>query len=94
MFVNTHSLTVSPWTITHRPFENNVHKIAYAVLPLLLLLRLANPGPAGVALGVTFLVGSLMSNVSWEIDTRERERGRRGERGLLLLILSNTLLVV
>eukprot|EP00903_Cladosiphon_okamuranus_P020326 g18649.t1 len=53
---------VSPWTITYRPFENNVHKIAYAVLPLLLLLRLVNPGPAGVALGTTFLVGSLMSN--------------------------------
>eukprot|EP00752_Nemacystus_decipiens_P002026 g1941.t1 len=52
----------SPWTITHRPFENNVHKIAYAVLPLLLLLRIVNPGPAGVTLGVTFLVGSLMSN--------------------------------
>lgn len=43
-----------------------MHKIAYAVLPLLLLLRIVNPGPAGVALGVTFLVGSLMSNVSWE----------------------------
>lgn len=41
-----------------------MHKIAYAVLPLLALLRLVNPGPAGVALGVTFLVGSLMSNVS------------------------------
>ncbi|CAM9387222.1 unnamed protein product, partial [Hapterophycus canaliculatus] len=51
-----------PWTITHRPFENNVHKIAYAVLPLLAVLRLVNPGPAVVALGVTFLVGSLMSN--------------------------------
>ncbi|CAM9440659.1 unnamed protein product [Ascophyllum nodosum] len=51
----------SPWTITHRPFENNVHKIAYAVLPLLALLRWSNPGPIGVALGVTFLVGSLMS---------------------------------
>lgn len=53
----------SPWTITYRPFENNVHKICYAVLPLLGLLRLANPGPAGVTLGVTFLVGSLMSQV-------------------------------
>ncbi|CAM9326467.1 unnamed protein product [Ectocarpus sp. 12 AP-2014] len=52
----------SPWTITYRPFENNVHKIAYAVLPLLAMLRLVNPGPAGVALGVTFLIGSLMSN--------------------------------
>lgn len=60
--------SASPWTITHRPFENNVHKIAYAVLPLLLLLRLANPGPAAVALGTTFLVGSLMSNVSREVQ--------------------------
>ncbi|CAN0492821.1 unnamed protein product, partial [Hapterophycus canaliculatus] len=34
----------SPWTITHRPFENNVHKVTYAALPLLALLRLADPG--------------------------------------------------
>lgn len=53
----------SPWTITYRPFENNVHKICYAVLPLLAFLRLINPGPAGVALGVTFLLSSLMSQV-------------------------------
>lgn len=52
----------SPWTITYRPFANNVHKIAYAVLPLLTLLRVVNPGPAGVAFGTVFLVGSLMSN--------------------------------
>lgn len=65
-FAYSGSASGSPWTITYRPFENNVHKIAYAVLPLLALLRLVNPGPAGVALGVTFLVGSLMSNVSRE----------------------------
>lgn len=56
--------TASPWTITHRPFENNVHKVTYAALPLLVLLRLADPGLFGVALGVAFLFGSLMSNVS------------------------------
>lgn len=58
-----HNRSASPWTITYRPFENNVHKICYAVLPLLALLRLVNPGPAGVAFGVTFLFGSLMSQV-------------------------------
>lgn len=56
--------TASPWTITHRPFENNVHKVTYAALPLLALLRFADPGLFGVALGVAFLFGSLMSNVS------------------------------
>ncbi len=56
-------LKESPWTITHRPFENNVHKVTYAALPLLALLRLADPGLFGVTLGVAFLFGSLMSNV-------------------------------
>lgn len=65
----------SPWTITHRPFENNVHKICYAVLPLLAFLRLINPGPAGVTLGVTFLLSSLMSQVSDTTRVRLRDNG-------------------
>ena len=64
--------TASPWTITHRPFENNVHKVTYTALPLLALLRLADPGLFGVALGVAFLFGSLMSNVR----TTRRDSGR------------------
>ena len=66
--LNVFSWTAFPWTITHRPFENNVHKIAYAVLPLLALLKLADLGAAGVACGVTFLVGSLMSNVGGAVE--------------------------
>ena len=42
-----------------------MHKVTYAALPLLALLRLADPGLFGVALGVAFLFGSLMSNVSF-----------------------------
>jgi len=67
------STAASPWTITHRPFENNVHKVTYAALPLLLLLRLADPGLFGVALGVAFLFGSLMSNVRVD-ETRDSKQ--------------------
>ena len=79
--------SVSPWTITHRPFENNVHKIAYAVLPLLALLRVVNPGPAGVAAGVTFLVGSLMSNVS--VSCRIQPRHQMSNSMWLSRVMSN-----
>eukprot|EP01038_Epipyxis_sp_PR26KG_P006762 gene6762-9264_t len=35
----------TPWTITFRPFANNVFKIAYATVPALLLLMLSKPLP-------------------------------------------------
>ncbi|KAG5188809.1 Kua-ubiquitin conjugating enzyme hybrid localization domain-containing protein [Tribonema minus] len=50
----------SPWTITYRNFANNVHKVAYGVLPLLGLLALSHPGPAGTMFGVSALMGLLM----------------------------------
>jgi len=36
---------VTPWTITFRPFANNVYKICYASIPLLLSLLLLRPPP-------------------------------------------------
>jgi ubiquitin-conjugating enzyme E2 variant len=35
----------TPWTITFRPFINNVFKIAYGTIPALLLLMLSHPSP-------------------------------------------------
>lgn len=60
-----------------------MHKVAYAALPLLALLRLADPGLFGVALGVAFLFGSLMSNVSF-----------CGQRFILGFVFASDVLVI
>lgn len=51
----------NPWTITHRSFFNNVHKIARAALPLLALACLASAAPGWRLFAVLFLNAQVLS---------------------------------
>lgn len=44
----------APWTITYRPFENNVHKISAVTIVPLLAILIANPAPLAAIFGVLF----------------------------------------
>mmetsp|Transcript_61173 Transcript_61173/g.138395 ORF Transcript_61173/g.138395 Transcript_61173/m.138395 type:complete len:326 (+) Transcript_61173:216-1193(+) len=52
---------VNPWTITHRGFFNNVHKIALSALPLLGLMMLVSADPAWRLACVVFVNAQLLS---------------------------------
>jgi ubiquitin-conjugating enzyme E2 variant len=51
----------NPWTITHRSFCNNVHKIARAALPLLGLCCAVSAAPAWRLFAVLFLNAQVLS---------------------------------
>ena len=51
----------NPWTITHRSFFNNVHKIARAALPLLGLCCAVSAAPAWRLFAVLFLNAQVLS---------------------------------
>lgn len=51
----------NPWTITHRGFFNNVHKIAKGVIPLMLLSLLVTPSPAARLFAVVFFNCQILS---------------------------------
>ena len=53
----------TPWTITHRSFFNNVHKIARSVIPLLMLAMLCTSSPCARLFWVIFLNSQTMSQV-------------------------------
>lgn len=45
----------APWTITYRPFANNVHKICKATIPLMLITTvLFHSIPAGILFWTLF----------------------------------------
>ena len=51
----------NPWTITHRSFYNNVHKIARAAIPLLGLCCVVSASPEWRLFAVLFLNAQVMS---------------------------------
>ena len=54
---------LAPWTIKHRPFANNVHKICAAVLPLVLFA--AAPSLLGGGGGLSLFFWTLFLNAQW-----------------------------
>lgn len=51
---------LAPWTITHRPFANNVYKIARAALPLILISIIGLP-PTGAAFCATMFYCQILA---------------------------------
>ena len=54
---------LAPWTIAHRPFANNVHKICAAVLPLVLLAAAPSLRRGGGGLALFFW--TVFLNAQW-----------------------------
>lgn len=52
---------VNPWTITHRSFFNNVHKIAQAAIPLTLLVCVLTTSPEARLFWVIFFNAQILS---------------------------------
>lgn len=59
----------APWTITYRPFENNVHKISRLTIPAILAIMVAQPAPLVAIFGVLFFNLQVLSQEFHKVST-------------------------
>jgi ubiquitin-conjugating enzyme E2 variant len=59
----------SPWTITYRPFENNVHKISAVTIPAILAILLTQQAPLLAIFGVLFFNLQVLSQEFHKVST-------------------------
>lgn len=62
----------APWTITYRPFENNVHKISAVTIVPILAMLLAHPTPLLTIFGVLFFNLQVLSQEFHKVGSRSK----------------------